>query len=64
MALKFDRLYHLEQREHALEEELAIALLQYPADDPMVAEMKRRRLYLRNELRHLQYSVSADERLR
>jgi hypothetical protein len=45
--------YHigdLEWRQRALEEELSKALLQYSADDLMIADLKRRIFHLRDEI--------------
>lgn len=64
MVSKSDHIYLLELREQALEEELAKALLQYSDDDMLVTELKRRRLYLQNELRQLQRSENADQKWR
>jgi hypothetical protein len=43
----------LERRHKALEEEIAEALLHRSADDLMVAELKRRKLNIRDEIERL-----------
>jgi hypothetical protein len=43
----------LERRHKALEEEIAEALLHRSADDLMVAELKRRKLNIRDEIEQL-----------
>jgi hypothetical protein len=43
----------LERRYKALEEEIAEALLHWPADDLMIAELKRRKLHIRDEIEEL-----------
>ena len=43
----------LERRQKALEEEIAEALLHRSADDLMVAELKRRKLNIRDEIERL-----------
>ena len=47
------RITELERRHKALEEEIAEALLHRPADDLMVAELKRRKLHIRDEIEQL-----------
>jgi len=44
------RLAELERRYKALEEEIAEALLHWSADDLMIAELKRRKLHIRDEI--------------
>jgi len=47
------RITELERRHKALEEEIAEALLHRSADDLMVAELKRRKLNIRDEIEQL-----------
>jgi len=47
------RINELERRHKALEEEIAEALLHRSADDLMVAELKRRKLNIRDEIERL-----------
>ena len=47
------RISELERRHKALEEEIADALLHRSADDLMVAELKRRKLNIRDEIERL-----------
>ena len=47
------RITELERRHKALEEEIAEALLHSSADDLMVAELKRRKLHIRDEIEQL-----------
>jgi hypothetical protein len=47
---KPDHISDLERRQQALEEELTKALLQYSTEDLLIADLKRRRLILRDEL--------------
>ena len=47
------RINELERRHKALEEEIAEALLHRSADDLMVAELKRRKLHIRDEIEQL-----------
>lgn len=47
------RLAELECRHKALEEEIAEALLHWSADDLMIAELKRRKLHIRDEIEQL-----------
>ena len=47
------RISELERRHKALEEEIAEALLHRSADDLMVAELKRRKLNIRDEIERL-----------
>ena len=47
------RIAELERRHKSLEEEIAEALLHRSADDLMVAELKRRKLNIRDEIERL-----------
>ena len=47
------RIAELERQHKALEEEIAEALLHRSADDLMVAELKRRKLNIRDEIERL-----------
>jgi hypothetical protein len=49
------RIAELERRHRALEEEITEALLKRPADDPMVADLRRRKLHIRDEIEELRY---------
>jgi hypothetical protein len=60
---KPDHIADLEQRQQALEEELSKALLQYSTDDLLIADLKRRRLILQDELERLSRELAAGGRL-
>jgi hypothetical protein len=60
---KPDYIFNLEQRQHALEEEIARALLHCSSDDPMVADIKRRMLHLKEEIERFCNKAIADRRL-
>jgi hypothetical protein len=47
------RLVELERRYKSLEEEIAEAMLHWPADDLMIGELKRRKLHIRDEIEQL-----------
>jgi hypothetical protein len=47
------RIAELERRHKALEAEIAEALIHRSADDPMVADLKRRKLHIRDEIEQL-----------
>ncbi len=47
------RIAELERRHKALEAEISDALLHTSADDPMVADLKRRKLHIRDEIEQL-----------
>jgi hypothetical protein len=47
------RISDLERRHKVLEAEIAEALLHRSADDPMVADLKRRKLHIRDEIEQL-----------
>jgi hypothetical protein len=47
----------LERRHKALEEEIADALLHWSADDFMIAELKRRKLHIRDEIEQLRLGL-------
>ena len=47
------RIAELERRQKALEAEISDALLHTSADDPMVGELKRRKLHIRDEMEQL-----------
>jgi hypothetical protein len=47
---KSDDVANLERRQKALEEEIARALAHWLPDDPMIIDLKRRMLHLRDEL--------------
>ena len=50
---KPDHIAVLERRQKVLEDEIAKALLHYSTDDPMIVDLKRRILHLRDELEKL-----------
>ena len=52
----------LERRQKALEEEIAEALLHRSADDLMVAELKRRKLNIRDEIERLRDEAELERR--
>jgi hypothetical protein len=60
---KPDYIANLERRQQTLEEELTKALLQYSTEDLLIADLKRRRLILRDELERLSREAAADRRL-
>ena len=60
---KPDHIANLERRQQALEDELSKALLQYSIDDLLIADLKRRKLILRDELERLSHEVAPGERL-
>jgi hypothetical protein len=47
------RLAELERRYKYLEKEIAEAELHWPVDDLMIADLKRRKLYIRDEIEQL-----------
>jgi hypothetical protein len=60
---KPDHIFDLERRQQVLEEEIARALLHYSPDDPMVADIRRRMLHLKEELEQFCNKAIADRRL-
>ena len=60
---KSDYIANLERRQQTLEEELSKALLQYSSDDLLIADLKRRKLIVRDELERLSREAAADGRL-
>jgi len=56
------RINELERRHKALEEEIAEALLHRSADDLMVAELKRRKLNIRDEIEQLRDETELERR--
>ena len=60
---KPDHISDLERRQQALEEELSKAMLQYSTDDLLIADLKRRRLHLRDELERLSRQAMAGKHL-
>ena len=48
---KLDYIFDLERRQNVLEEEITRALSHCLPDDPMVADLKRRVLYLSDEIK-------------
>jgi hypothetical protein len=60
---KPDHIFDLERRQQVLEEEIARALLNCSPDDPMVGDLRRRMLHLREELERFCNKAIADRRL-
>ena len=56
------RINELERRHKVLEEEIAEALLHRSADDLMVAELKRRKLNIRDEIEQLRDETELERR--
>jgi len=60
---KSDYIFDLERRQQVLEEEIARALSHCLPDDPMVGDLKRRMLHLKEELERFCNKAIADRRL-
>jgi hypothetical protein len=60
---KLDHIFDLERRQQFLEEEIARAMTYCSPDDPMVADIKRRMLHLKEELERFCNKAIADRRL-
>ena len=60
---KLDHIFDLELRQQVLEEEIARAISRCSPDDPMVADLKRRMLHLKEELERFCNKAIADRRL-
>ena len=60
---KPDHIFDLELRQQVLEEEIARALSYCSPDDPMVADIKRRMLHLKEEIERFCNKAIADRRL-
>jgi hypothetical protein len=60
---KPDYIFDLERRQQVLEKEIARALSNCTPDDPMVADLERRMLHLREELDRFCNKAIADRRL-
>jgi hypothetical protein len=60
---KPDHISDLERRQQALEDEIAQVLSRCSPDDPMVADLKRRMLHLRDELERFCNKAIAGSRL-
>ena len=60
---KPDHIADLERRQKALEDEVANASLHCSTDDPMILDLKRRILHLRDELETFRHKAIADRRL-
>jgi len=60
---KSDHIFDLERRQQVLEEEIGRALSHCSADDPMVGDLKRRMLHLKEELQRFCNKAIADRRL-
>ena len=52
-------LAELERKHHALETELADALAHPSVDDATIAELKRRKLHVKDEIARLRHDTSA-----
>lgn len=59
---KSDDIVDLERRQQSLEEELTNALLQYSTDDLLIADLKRRRLHVRDEIERLSREMAGRRR--
>jgi hypothetical protein len=57
---KLDHIFHLERRQLVLEEEIDRALLHCSPDDPMVGDLKRRMLHLKEEIERFCNMTIAD----
>ena len=60
---KLDHIFDLERRQQVLEEEIARAMSHCSAEDPMVGDLKRRVLHLREEIGRFCNMAIADSRL-
>lgn len=60
---KPDYIFDLEQRQHVLEKEIVQALSHCSPDDPMVGDLKRRMLHLKEELERFCNKAISDRRL-
>jgi len=60
---KPDHIFDLERRQQFLEDEIAKALSHCSPGDPMVADLKRRMLHLKDELERFCNKAIADKRL-
>ena len=60
---KPDHIFDLERRQKILEDEITNALLYCSTGDPMVADLKRRMLHLRDELERLRREAVGHGRL-
>jgi hypothetical protein len=47
---KPDHISNLERRQQTLDEELTSAVVQYSIDDMLIADLRRRKLHVRDEL--------------
>jgi hypothetical protein len=63
MAQKPDYIFDLERRQQVLEDEIDRALSLCSPDDPMVSDLKRRMLHLKEELERFCNKAIADRRL-
>ena len=59
---KPDHIFDLELRQQVLEEEIARAISHCSPDDPMVADLKRRMLHLKEEIERFCNKAIADIR--
>jgi hypothetical protein len=60
---KPDHIAALERRQKALEDEIATAALHCPTDDPMILDLKRRILHLRDELEKFRHKAVTNRHL-
>jgi len=60
---KPDYIFDLERRQQELEKEIARALSNCSPDDPMVSDLKRRALHVRDEIERFCNNAIADRRL-
>jgi hypothetical protein len=62
-APKPDHIFDLERRQQALEDEIAQVMSHCSTDDPMIADLKRRMLHLKEELERFRHKTIVDRRL-
>jgi hypothetical protein len=60
---KPDYIFDLERRQQVLEEEISRAISHCSPDDPMVTDLKRRVLHLRDEIERFCNKAIADRRV-
>ena len=60
---KPDYIFDLERRQLVVEEETARALTRFSADDPMVGDLKRRMLHLKEKIERFCNKTIEDRRL-
>jgi hypothetical protein len=60
---KPDYIANLERRQKALEEEITNAVVYCSDDDPMIADLKRRMLHLKEELKRFHHLATTGKRM-